>query len=99
MHTLLATLAECSIITLHGICQRQRQFASQYRCTVHAQQREAHPQIFGMIHLHIVVVGVALVPERITQAVSLLPKYCPVHATLAHTCPITHAVLVEKDIQ
>jgi uncharacterized OsmC-like protein len=32
--------------------------------------------------------------------VALLPKYCPVHATMAHASTITHSLAIqEKDAQ
>lgn len=98
MHTLLRALGECTLITLHGMCQRQRQQVEHYHCRIEAQQQAAHPQVFRTIAMHFSVVGDALSPERLHHAVALLPKYCPVHATLAHTSAITHTItIVAKD--
>ena len=100
MHTMLAALGMCSLITLHGICQRQRQHVVAYRAELSAQQRTTHPQIFQHIQLHVVVVGHHLDLPRLTYAVELLPKYCPVHATMAHASTITHSLAIqEKDAQ
>ncbi|MFM7677279.1 MAG: OsmC family protein, partial [Roseiflexaceae bacterium] len=57
MHTMLAALGMCSLITLHGICQRQRQHVVTYRAALSAQQRTTHPQILQHIQLHFVVMG------------------------------------------
>lgn len=95
MHTLLAALGMCSLITLHGICQRQRQSVTAYRVELRAAQRTTHPQILHHVQLHFVVMGNQLDMSRLTHAVALLPKYCPVHATVACTSPIHHSLTID----
>lgn len=92
MHTLITALGECALITLHGMYQRQRQHIHHYRCDMTAIQQAPHPQVFHTIHMHISISGHQLVPAKIQHGIALLPKYCPVHATLAHTSSITHTL-------
>ena len=96
MHTMLAALGMCSLMTLHGICQRQRQHVIAYRAELSAQQRTTHPQILQHIQLHFVVIGHHLDLTRLTHAVELLPKYCPVHAMMAHASTITHSLTIQE---
>ncbi|MEY2846266.1 MAG: peroxiredoxin [Chloroflexota bacterium] len=95
MYTLITALGECALITLHGICQRQRQSVTAYRAELRAAQRTTHPQILQHVQLHFVVMGNQLDMSRLTHAVALLPKYCPVHATVACTSPIHHSLTID----
>lgn len=86
-------LAHCTILTFDGICRRQRHHVTQYRCTITAQQRVAHPQIYESITLRMQVHGNQVHDGRLRHGFHLIPKYCPVHATLAATCPIHHELV------
>lgn len=98
MQGLLVALGQCTILTFHNICQRQRQSVLQYRCTLTAQQRDQHPQIFASITMHISVIGYTLDPKRMAQAWHLVPNYCPIHATVALSCPISHHITIEEAV-
>jgi uncharacterized OsmC-like protein len=96
MQGMLVALGQCTILTLHSICHRQRQTVQRYHCTLTAQQRDAHPQIFEAITMQMQVIGYTLDPQRMAQAWHLVPNYCPVHATLAMSCPISHYISLEE---
>ena len=93
MQGLIYMLAHCTILTFDGICRRQRLAIQQYRCIIAARQRVAHPQIYEEIMLQMQVTGDDVAYERLVHGFHLIPKYCPVHATLAATCPIRHELL------
>lgn len=93
---MLVALGQCTLLTLQSIVQRQRQTIQRYHCTITSQQRDQHPQIFDEIHLHIQVYGHTRDRTRIDQAWHLVPNYCPVHATIAASCPITHHITLEE---
>jgi uncharacterized OsmC-like protein len=95
---MVVALGQCTILTLHSICQRQRQRVQRYQCTITAQQRDAHPQIFETITMQMHVIGYTLDPKRMAQAWHLVPNYCPVHATIAMSCPITHDITLEETL-
>jgi uncharacterized OsmC-like protein len=95
MHGLMYLLAHCTILTFDGICRRQRFTIHQYACTITARQRVMHPQIYEEITVQMRVSGVDLAYERVLHGFHLIPKYCPVHATLAATCPIRHHLLMD----
>jgi putative redox protein len=96
MQGMVVALGQCTILTLHSICQRQRQPVQQYRCTITANQRDPYPQIFASITMQMQVIGYTLDPKRMAQAWHLVPNYCPVHATIALSCPITHHITLEE---
>jgi uncharacterized OsmC-like protein len=96
MQGMVVALGQCTILTLHSICQRQRQRIQHYHCTITAQQRNAHPQIFATITMQMQVIGYTLDPKRMAQAWHLVPNYCPVHATIAMSCPISHHITLEE---
>lgn len=83
-------LAHCTILTFDGICRRQRLTVAQYRCCITARQRTAHPRIYEAVTMQMRVVGDSVRYDRLRYGFHLIPKYCPVHATLAATCHITH---------
>lgn len=93
---MLVALGQCTILTLNHIGQRQRQTIQHYHCTITAQQRNQHPRMFAAIDMHITVIGDTLDPKRIAQAWQLVPNYCPVHATIAMSCPITHQITIAE---
>jgi uncharacterized OsmC-like protein len=93
---LMYLLAHCTMLTFDGICRRQRMCVTQYVCTIVAQQRVVHPQIYETIALQMEVRGDVAHAQRITHGFHLIPKYCPVHATLAATCAITHHLTITE---
>lgn len=90
---LIYMLAHCTILTFDGICRRQRLVIHQYTCSITARQRVTHPQIYDDIVLQMQVRGDDVAYERLLHGFHLVPKYCPVHATLAATCVIHHELL------
>jgi len=96
MRGLVYLLAHCTILTFDGICRRQRFTIHRYECSITARQRLMHPQIYEEITLQMRVIGVDLMHERVLHGFHLIPKYCPVHATLAATCPIYHHLHTEQ---
>ncbi|NBU63658.1 MAG: hypothetical protein EBS29_04025 [Chloroflexia bacterium] len=98
MQGMVVALGQCTILTLHRICQRQRQSVQRYQCTITAHQRDRHPQIFASIDMQMQVFGYTLDPKRMAQAWHLVPNYCPLHATIAMSCPITHQLNVEEPL-
>jgi uncharacterized OsmC-like protein len=97
MHGLIYLLAHCTILTFDGICRRQRFTIHQYECTITARQRLMHPQIYEEITLQMRVTGSGIQYERLLHGFHLIPKYCPVHATLAASCPIRHHLLMDEE--
>lgn len=96
MQGMLVALGQCTILTLHRICQRQRQQVTRYTCTLTAQQRDQHPRMFETITMQMHVIGYTLDPKRMAQAWHLVPNYCPIHATVALSCPIHHHITLEE---
>lgn len=97
MQGLIYLLAHCTILTFDGICRRQRATIRKYECTITARQRMMHPQIYEEIAVRMCVTGVGVSYERLLHGFHLIPKYCPVHATLATTCLIHHQLLLEME--
>jgi uncharacterized OsmC-like protein len=90
MEGLLHMLGRCGVITLHGIVSRQRQHVVRYVIDIHGQRSREIPHQFVGIDLSIHCVGEALDYGKMTYAFGLFKKYCPVHAHLSASVPITH---------
>lgn len=95
MSGVLQMLGRCSLITLHGILQRQRQDVRRYRITLTALRGTEVPHLFTDIAVHIQITGQALQSSKCAQAVHLFAKYCPVHHHLSAHARIQHTWEIE----
>ncbi|MDR0780463.1 MAG: OsmC family protein [Pseudomonadales bacterium] len=77
MEMLLLGVGGCSSFDVMNILTKGRQAVSDCRCELSAVRADATPAVFESIHLHFVVSGKALDPERVERAVQLsAEKYC-----------------------
>jgi uncharacterized OsmC-like protein len=92
MELVLTALVRCTVLTLDSILSKQRQSVTHYLIHVTAHQRAAHPQVWESIALDIRCSGDALTDEMLERTMHIVPRYCPVHATLSQTATIHHDI-------
>jgi putative redox protein len=77
MEMLLLGVGGCSSFDVVSILTKSRQEVTDCRCELSALRVDAVPAVFESIHLHFVVSGKGLDPERVERAVQLsAEKYC-----------------------
>lgn len=95
MQLLITALVRCTILTLDSIIIKQRNSVTCYRVEVHAQQRLAHPQLWESVALSIHCARTTCDHASLERALHIVPRYCPVHATIAQTTDLTHQIAID----
>ena len=99
MQLLVTALVRCTILTLDSIIIKQRNSVTRYRVDVSAQQRLAHPQVWESISLSIYCAGTTCDHASIERALHIVPRYCPVHATVARSTTLTHSIAIDESTE
>ncbi len=93
MEALLIGLGACSAFDVVSILNKGRQPLAACEVELEAERRETAPKVFTRIHLHFIVTGAGLDPDKVARAVGLsVEKYCSASAMLGATAEITHDV-------
>ena len=91
MQMLLLGLGGCSMVDVVSILQKQRQPLEDIEIEIDGQRATALPRPWETIHLHYIVTGRGLDPQKVERAIALsVEKYCGAHATLSGVAKITH---------
>ncbi len=91
MEMLLLGLGGCASIDVVMILQRSRQDIKDCTVQISAERAATEPRVFSKIHLHFVVEGNNLSPDRVERAIGLsAEKYCSASLMLGKTAEITH---------
>ena len=91
MELVLMGTAACSAFDVMLILRKGRQHIIDCIAEAEAQRAEADPKVFTRIHLHFILKGQDLDPNKIERAIKLsAEKYCSASAMLAKTAVITH---------
>ena len=98
MEMVLLGLGGCTAFDLVMILQRQRQAISDCQVEVEAERAAEAPKVFTRIHVHYIVKGTGLDPEKVERAVELTAKkYCSVSIMLSATAEISHDFEILED--
>nr|WP_203525125.1 OsmC family protein [Acidithiobacillus ferrianus] len=98
MELLLMGLGGCSSIDVVMILQKSRQDIRDCVVELDAQRADRDPKVFTQIHLHFVVSGKGLDPQRVAHAIGLsAEKYCSASIMLGKTAVITHDYEVREE--
>ncbi len=98
MELLLMGLGGCSSIDVVMILQKSRQDIRGCVVELDAQRADRDPKVFTQIHLHFVVSGKGLDPQRVAHAIGLsAEKYCSVSIMLGKTAVVTHDYEVREE--
>ncbi|MGB3917880.1 OsmC family protein [Thiothrix litoralis] len=91
MEMLLLGLGGCSSFDVVLILQKSKQQVLDCEVLIEAERADKDPKVFTRIHLHFVVSGRNLSPEKVERAVKLsAEKYCSASIMLGKTAEITH---------
>ncbi len=91
MEMLLLGLGGCTAFDVVSILQKSRQEVVDCEVHIEAERREEIPKVFTSIHIHFVVSGKRLKPEKVGKAVDLsADKYCSASEMLGKSAKITH---------
>lgn len=89
---LMLSLASCSAYDVVMILKRQRQELTNLYIEVDGNQASEPPYQFTDIHLHYIVEGKDLDPQKVERAIVLSQeKYCSVAATIRGVATLTHS--------
>lgn len=91
MELLLMGLGGCTSIDVVMILEKARQEIYSCKVDISAERAETEPRVFTNIHVHFIISGKALSPERVARAIELsAEKYCSASIMLGKTAAITH---------
>ncbi len=91
MEMLLMGLGGCTQFDVLLILRKARQAVTDCVVELTAERAETDPKVFTAIHVHFVVTGRGLDPQRVERAIKLsAEKYCSASIMLGATATITH---------
>jgi len=87
----LIGMGGCSGYDVVHILEKGREPIEDVTVELEAERAQQEPKVFTRIHMHFVVKGRGLAPEKIERAIALsVEKYCSASAMIAKTATITH---------
>ena len=91
LEMLLLGLGGCTAFDVVSILQKSRQKMVDCEVEIEAERATDIPKVFTKIHIHFIVSGKDLDPNRVAKAVSLsADKYCSASRMLEKAATITH---------
>ena len=91
MEMVLLGLGGCTAFDVISILRKSRQQVVDCEVELEAERAEDIPKVFTKIHLHFIVSGKDLDPNKVAKAVALsADKYCSASRMLEKTATITH---------
>jgi len=91
MEMLVLGLGGCSAFDVVHILRKGRQVITDCIAEIDATRADTDPKVFTRIHVHFIVSGRGLDPNRVEQAVKLsAEKYCSASIMLGKVAEITH---------
>jgi len=92
MELMLLSVGACSAVDVVHILKKARQPVADVQVEVKGERADTDPKVFTKIHLHFVVAGKGLTPDRVERAVKLsAEKYCSASIMLGRAgASITH---------
>ena len=91
MEMLLLGLGGCSYFDVVLILQKSKQAVTDCEVLIEAARAEKDPKVFTKIHLHFIVKGHSLAPDKVERAINLsAEKYCSASIMLGKTAEISH---------
>ena len=91
MEMLLMGLGGCTSIDVIMILEKARQNVTGCRVEITAERAEEIPKIFTKIHVHFIIEGTDIDPDRVKRAINLsADKYCSASIMLGQMADISH---------
>jgi putative redox protein len=92
MELVLIGTGGCAAIDVVHILEKGREAIEDCIVELEAERAEKDPKVFTRIHMHFVVKGRGLAPNKVQRAIDLsAEKYCSASAMVAKTATITHS--------
>jgi putative redox protein len=91
MEMLLMGLGGCTSIDVVRILEKARQQIHSCKVKIQAERAETEPRVFTDIHVHFILSGKHLSPDRVARAIKLSAEtYCSASIMLGKTATISH---------
>lgn len=91
MEMVLVGTGACTAYDVVDILQKSREPIEACVAEMEAERAPEAPRVFTRIHVHFVVTGRGLNPEKVQRAIDLTAeKYCSATIMLAKTAEVTH---------
>jgi len=91
MELVLLGMGGCTAFDVIHILRKSRQDVADCVAEIEAERAESEPKVFTHIHVHFVISGKNLDPEKVARAIELsATKYCSASIMLGKTAKITH---------
>ena len=91
MELVLIGMGGCSGYDVVHILEKGREAIENVAVELEAERAQQEPKVFTRIHMHFVVMGRGVAPEKVERAIALsVQKYCSASAMIAKTATITH---------
>jgi putative redox protein len=91
MEMLLMGLGGCTQFDVLLILRKARQAVTDCLVELTAERAETDPKVFTAIHVHFILTGRGLDPQRVERAIKLsAEKYCSASIMLGATATVTH---------
>ena len=90
MQMIALGLGGCAAYDIVNILKKQRQKLDDVEIELDAKRKEGYPSPYETIHMHFIVTGRSLDPNKVERAIKLSSeKYCGVHATIEEVTDIS----------
>ena len=91
MELVLIGMGGCTAFDVVHILERGREAIEDVAVELEAERAQNDPKVFTLVHMHFVLKGRGLSPEKVERAIKLsAEKYCSASAMIAKTATITH---------
>ncbi|TPJ62888.1 OsmC family protein [Mesorhizobium sp. B2-6-1] len=91
MELVLIGTGGCSAYDVVHILEKGREAIEDCVVELDSDRAETDPKVFTRIHMHFIVKGRALSPDKVKRAIDLsIEKYCSASAMMSKTAAITH---------
>lgn len=91
MELVLMGTGGCSAYDVVSILEKGREPVEDVVVELDAERADATPAVFTRIHMHFIVTGRGVNPDKVARAIDLsVEKYCSASAMMAKTAEVTH---------
>ena len=91
MELVLIGMGGCTAFDVVHILRKSRQEITDCRAVLDAERASEDPKVYTRIHIHFIVTGKGLDPDKVARAIELsATKYCSASIMLGKTARITH---------
>jgi putative redox protein len=91
MELVLIGTGGCTAFDVVHILEKGREAIEDVAVELEAERAQNDPKVFTRVHMHFLVKGRGLSPEKVERAIKLsAEKYCSASAMIAKTATITH---------